>query len=733
MRRRHFSSSTFEMIVNELNSDEKFILKRCVIYLIRHLKKFSNIEKETLSLVCWILGENIEKIADFFIGVNDERYGTLEADFIEADPDPDDYGELFFNAYKKSEWKVKQRFRKYLQQLLERQESRLSYKKLSGAEKTLFSLGEMFKMTTIDMELCVFMFIVKAYTPPEMFFDYHLECFKFRGRKYLLNMLEVSASQLQETLIKLKRYEIVDIDSQEFDLSSDFLEFLQNPDKKDLTRNFFSVSPGTHLPLNAHFIHEKKLTHIKCLLKVKPKSSTHLIFYGPPGTGKTSLARRLGRALKLPTYEISKNEGNKASTQRSAIVACINMTNTGDGSLIIVDEADNLINTSNPWMFGGETHDKGWLNHLLEIPETRVIWITNNIDNMEESVQRRFAFSLRFKKLNRKQRVLLWDRLLRQNRIKRHFDWDLISDLASKYKVSAGVIDMAIKKAVESGIKSKTGLIDAIELGIDAHLELIHGGQKKLPEKNIENNFTLAGLNVRSDIHFIIKQTERFNAYLHNANDELKHQMTLLLYGPPGTGKSELARYFGSHLERKLHFKRFSELQSKWVGEGEKNIRAAFEEAENEKAILVIDEIDSVLFSRDRAQKSWEISFTNEFLTAMERFRSLLICTTNRLKDLDSAAIRRFTYKVEFDLLTPNGNRIFFNRMLKSLTKTPLDRSQNSRLEQISDLAPGDFKTVQNKYAFYPTDELNNILLLDALEEEARIKNLNKSRRKVGF
>ena len=55
--------------------------------------------------------------------------------------------------------------------------------------------------------------------------------------------------------------------------------------------------------------------------------------------------------------------------------------------------------------------------------------------------------------------------------------------------------------------------------------------------------------------------------------------------------------------------------------------------------MLVIDEADSVLFDRDHARHSWEISFTNEFLTRMEHFRGILICTTNRMKDLDGASI----------------------------------------------------------------------------------------------
>jgi len=733
MRRKFVYIPTYGLIANELNSDEKFVIGKCAGYLIRHLNRYSRVEKEILKLICWLLCEDIQNLIHFFTKSNSERYNQIESDFAEADSDPDDHGEILFSAYKKSDQRTKRQFKKYTLQLLKQLKGRLPCKKLSATEKTLLSFRDMFCMTQADLDLCTFLFINQVYDEPESYFDYHLQCCKYKGRKFLLNMLDLSASQLQKTLSRLKRYEIIRVDSQEFELSIEFLEYLQSPDKKNLTHNFFSEAPGCHLPVNAHFIPDKKLSHIKRILKNRSKTSTHLIFYGPPGTGKTSLARRLGSDLRLPTYEIAKNENNRSEVQRSAIIACINMTNTEKGSLIIVDEADNLINTETPWMFGGETRDKGWLNHVLEIPGIRVIWITNSVSAMDTSVQRRFSFSLGFKALNRKQRSQLWDRILRLNKIKRHFNPALISKLASKYKVSAGVIDMAIKKAVESGITSKKGLIDTIELGIDAHLELIHGGRKGLPEKRIEDSFTLDGLNIRSDIHFIIEQTQRFNTYLRHADDELKHQMTLLLYGPPGTGKSELARYFGTHLERKLHFKRFSELQSKYVGEGEKNIKAAFEEAENEKAILVFDEIDSVLFSRDRAQRSWEISFTNEFLTAMERFRGLLICTTNRLVDLDAAAIRRFTYKIEFEFLTPEGNGIFFNQMLKPLTKAALSQAQDHQLSNLVDLAPGDFKTVQNKYAFYPAANLTNDLLIKALEEESRIKNLNANRAKIGF
>jgi SpoVK/Ycf46/Vps4 family AAA+-type ATPase len=78
----------------------------------------------------------------------------------------------------------------------------------------------------------------------------------------------------------------------------------------------------------------------------------------------------------------------------------------------------------------------------------------------------------------------------------------------------------------------------------------------------------------------------------------------------------------------------------------EKNIAAAFRQAEAERAILFIDEADSFFTSREIAERSWEVSRTNEFLTWMENHRGMLICCTNLLPSMDRAAMRRFTGKL---------------------------------------------------------------------------------------
>ena len=196
---------------------------------------------------------------------------------------------------------------------------------------------------------------------------------------------------------------------------------------------------------------------------------------------------------------------------------------------------------------------------------------------------------------------------------------------------------------------------------------------------------------------------------------------------------SELARYIAGQIDREIICKRISDLQSKYVGDGEKNIKRAFQEAESEESILIIDEADSLLFNRERAERSWEISFTNEFLTQMERFRGILICTTNRLKDLDDASIRRFNQKIGFDQLLPEGNVIFYEKLIGDITNLPIDNKTRSALKSLKWLTPGDFKTVRDRFSFHPREELNHQILVHALKEEGRIRNEHKKNTKIGF
>ena len=91
---------------------------------------------------------------------------------------------------------------------------------------------------------------------------------------------------------------------------------------------------------------------------------------------------------------------------------------------------------------------------------------------------------------------------------------------------------------------------------------------------------------------------------------------------------------------------------SKFVGETEQNMAGMFREAENEKAVLLLDEADSFLQDRRGAQRTYEVTEVNEMLQGMERFNGIFVCTTNLMDRIDQAALRRFTFKIRFKPLT---------------------------------------------------------------------------------
>ena len=734
--KRKRKRNNMRQIGNQMSDkNEQFVFRHTADLLIRHLDRYPVLEEEILDLICWNLGENREDLGKFLASqFDDEDQEEIEGSFSESLFDHNEYGRDLWQIISKMRQGYHREMIREGKRLLTLKIDGLRYRGKSDLEKNLDVIGEMFDLTEQEREFCKFLFIVSNYDPVEAYFVNHLECHKFSGSRYLCNLLNISKSALNNILTgKLEKIGLFEMDRFDLRLEDDFRPLFENPSSGLISKNFFVRLNHKSIPLGHHFVGEKKIAHTLALLREKPKSSTHILLYGPPGTGKSSFAAGVARETGISPYGIVRGEANTTRNRRAALLACINMTNSGSGSLIVVDEADNLLNTRFSWFMRGETQDKGWMNELLETPGLRIIWITNRIEDIEPSVLRRFSYSLHFRPFNKRQRVQLWENILRKNKAKRFLNLPEIENLAGTYRVSAGAADLAVKKAKEMGLKTKGSFIEGVKLSLEAHETLKNGGEKKVDRDRIDENYSLDGLNIKGEINVVMAQLEKFDAYLRNSQQDEMVNMNLLFFGPPGCGKSELARYIGERLDREIICKRVSDIQSKYVGESETNIREAFEEAEREEAILIMDEAESLLFSRDRARRSWEISLTNEFLTSMERFRGILICTSNRIKDLDAASIRRFNHKLDFDFLTPEGNVIFYRKLLTNMVKLQLDSENESRLRRIANLSPGDFKTVRARYAYYTKRALKHQAFIAALEEEARVKKVHSGGNAIGF
>ncbi|MBR5548129.1 MAG: ATP-binding protein [Kiritimatiellae bacterium] len=462
----------------------------------------------------------------------------------------------------------------------------------------------------------------------------------------------------------------------------------------------------------------------------------NILFYGEPGTGKTSFAKTLAKELGLDLYEIRQGdrdgERNLPQSRMAGIRIC-NEQVPRERSMVVVDEADQLLRTNMDFfasMFGGigsSGSEKGVINSILDETKLPTIWISNAPARaLDDSVRRRFDYSIRFDKLGTRQRSAIWRNSVKKHRLERLVPESLSEQLAQKYQTSAGGIAMVLEnvKRMRPRKDRVAWLIDSL---MKPHCELMEAKAKVdtlMPAKD----YSLEGLNIKGDIALdrIVDAVRRFRSGKDDGNDPDRPRMNLLLWGPPGTGKTEFVKHLGKTLNAKVSVRMGSDLLSCWVGMTEKNIKTAFEEAEADNAILFLDEIDGIVQDRSGAQRSWEVTQVNELLHQMENFRGVMVGATNFMDNLDAAIMRRFTFKLQFDYLEGDGKRLFFERMFK----TRLSEAEATRLAEITNLAPGDFRTVRQSL-YYLGGTVTNAMRLSELEKESSLKK--GASRRIGF
>ncbi len=241
-------------------------------------------------------------------------------------------------------------------------------------------------------------------------------------------------------------------------------------------------------------------------------------------------------------------------------------------------------------------------------------------------------------------------------------------------------------------------------------------------------NYSLDGLNIKGRIPLqrIVEAARRFRSESERPDVD-RPRFSLLLTGAPGSGKTAFVHHLSREIGATLVSKKVSDVMSMWIGESEKNIAKAFAEAKRKEAILFLDEVDSLLMSRECAMHEWEVQHVNELLQQMEEFDGILIGATNCGAKLDRAVMRRFTFKLEFGYLTNDGKEKLFRRYFKDR----LTRSERRRLDAIDNLTPGDFRTVRESL-FYVCEHETNADRLAALEDESAAKNIRRPLQ-IGF
>ncbi|MGN0866639.1 MAG: AAA family ATPase [Oligosphaeraceae bacterium] len=549
-----------------------------------------------------------------------------------------------------------------------------------------------------------------------------------------LNRKEASILNMVSPQSPLRRFECLD-DDLNFS-SAPLRRFLCGLSDEPLASCFFTKDSSETLPWSDFSNLAERHGKILKRILASGDKPTNILLYGAPGTGKTSFARALAKEVGRNCYSISQSvmddSGRECRTSSSpafrfgALQVCDEQINPAE-SMIIVDEADEMLSGGTRLgrlfrLFGGgasshSTADKGLLNTVLDTIKTSTIWITNTpAEDLDESSRRRFDYSIRFAPLNCEQRKCIWRNNIARLKMGRLIGGKQLEEFSALYPVSAGGISQTLENLKRMHPR-KSEVPRLVEQLMKPHCELlgVELANDKLPPSK---DYSLEGLNIQGDVK-LERIVEAIRAFQHHKGDKDpdRPRMNLLLSGAPGTGKTEFVKYLGDVLKTRVNVMMGSNLLSMWHGETEQNIALAFRQAEEEHAILFLDEIDGLVQSRTNAQHSWEVTQVNELLHQMENFNGVMIGATNFIQNLDQAIMRRFTFKLQFNFLDDEGKRLFFERMFKS----KLTDDELLRLKAIPNLAPGDFRTVRQSL-FYYGGVVTNAKRLEALESEAASK-----------
>ena len=596
------------------------------------------------------------------------------------------------------------------------------------AYENLATLAEFLQLNPVEQELLRFAMHLRSEGAMRDLFGYLPKSDLQRTAAIMADLLKQPKNEILSALkkgSKLDAYGLIDrnyrLDGVQDYLAwgetLDFDEFVTQPlNEYALLKSCTEIPQVPSLQLDdfVHIAHMKEmmLTYLQQALKHHQKG-VNLLIYGVPGTGKTEFAGLLAQTLRISAYNITymDSDGDVVKAEQRLNYSRLAQTLLkGKQALLIFDEIEDVFNGSLMERSVAQKN-KAWTNQLLENNNVPMIWLSNSVSGIDPAFLRRFDFILEMPDLPLKNKSAL------------------ITQLTEGKLSLAYVQHFAKVRSLTPAILSRTIRV-AKKLNTSNFAEtLLMMFNQTLKSQNKQKIEPLVLGKADYNLDYVA-----CNDNIHRISEGLKRSKKgrICCYGPPGTGKTAWAAWLAEELDMPLLLRQGSDLLNCYVGETEKNIAQAFEQAKADNALLVLDEVDTFLFSREGANRSWERSQVNEMLTQIERFEGLMVVSTNLIEVLDPAALRRFDLKLKFDYLTLPQRLDFAKQQAEILGLPLLSEEDLGQIESLNLLTPGDFAAVARRHQFSPFQKVQD--WLSALQGECEVKPaFSATTRRIGF
>lgn len=188
---------------------------------------------------------------------------------------------------------------------------------------------------------------------------------------------------------------------------------------------------------------------------------------------------------------------------------------------------------------------------------------------------------------------------------------------------------------------------------------------------NDTEKIALADLLFSEENKAALTQTIKEHQYLEELKQyNLKVDNKILLYGHSGCGKTTTAKAIATALNKNIVIINLSTLINARIGETSKNVKAIFDKAIREKSVLFLDEFDQIGKSRDSDDKDvGEMRrLVNTIIQLIDYFPtdSLLICATNHYHTIDTALLRRFQLRLQFEMPSEKELDLYYDKLLSN-------------------------------------------------------------------
>lgn len=201
------------------------------------------------------------------------------------------------------------------------------------------------------------------------------------------------------------------------------------------------------------------------------------------------------------------------------------------------------------------------------------------------------------------------------------------------------------------------------------------------PKYTIDN--VILSENTKKQVELILAEMEYQELIYQEWGMAEKHKLDKALSinfsGLPGTGKTLTAEALASKLKLKILDVPYEQIESKFVGETPKNIRAAFDFATENNAVLFFYEADSFLGKRLESvtqATDTAVNLTRSvMIKQLSAYQGIVIFATNLIRNYDPAFISRIRWKIQFDLPTEEARGLIWKIQMPD--RLPLDNSVN--------------------------------------------------------